>query len=58
MEERKIIARINNIIIFCNYHSKTANHFYHLKMRILKGKKLTKKMSENLAWIKEELSNE
>jgi hypothetical protein len=51
----KIVAKINDIIDRTNHHSKTANHFYHLKMRLIDGKKLTKKMQENLGWIKKEI---
>ena len=52
-----IISEINDIITKVNHHSPTANHFYRLKMRLLNGQKLTKKMKENLGWIKKDLED-
>ena len=50
-----IIARINSILQDVDHHSPTANHFYRLKCHLLTGKKLTKKMRENLNWILQDL---
>lgn len=50
------LAKINLIIkdLDCvnnPSNSRTANHFVALKNRLVSGKKLTKKMAENLAFI-------
>jgi hypothetical protein len=51
-----IIAKINfvieELVLSGNYsNGRAADHFIRLKKRILSGKKLTKKMKENLAWV-------
>ena|ERR1700674_847323 len=54
----QLVSKINDVIRAVNHHSPTANHFYRLKMRIMNGQKLTKKMKENLGWIKKEIEQE
>lgn len=53
-----VFARINQIIYETRNHSKTANHFYNLRNRLLFGQKLTKKMKQNLGWIKKEVEKD
>jgi hypothetical protein len=49
---RKIEFVIAELVFAKSYQkNKSANHFVALKKRVLEGKKLTKKMQENLAWI-------
>lgn len=54
----RILSKLDNIIHDIRHHSKTANHFYRLRERLTYGRKLTKKMSENLEWIKNEAIKE
>lgn len=53
----ELIDYINCIIRSVNYDSKTANHWFRLGMRLKAGKKLTKKMEQNLSWIKKDIEN-
>lgn len=53
-----VYTKLNEIIYGLKHDSKTANHFYHLKSRLLKNQKLTKKMQENLGWILQDLEKD
>ena len=47
----RIFTILDEVIYSNRHHSPTANHFYRLRERLNSGKKLTKKMSDNLGWI-------
>lgn len=49
--QRRVFIKLNQLIYDYRKDSKRANHFYNLRNRLLFGKKLTKKMKENLEWI-------
>jgi hypothetical protein len=51
---KRVHAKLD-VILFFTTHKPTAMHFYRLKKRLVEGKKLTKKMNENLAWIKRDV---
>lgn len=54
-EKADVLIFIRGLIYGVNHHSPTANHYYRLIDRLLTGKKLTKKMNENLSWIIKEV---
>jgi hypothetical protein len=59
--ENEVLKRIHaklDVILFFTKHKPTAMHFYRLRKRLIEGKKLTKKMNENLEWIKRDAEKE
>lgn len=56
---RKIQFVIDGLVLSQNYmNNRAADHFIHLKNRIVMKRKLTKKMKENLAWIEKSVTVE
>jgi len=53
----RIYAKLD-VMLYFTTHKPTLMHFYRLRERLIKGQKLTKKMSENLAWIKRDAERE
>lgn len=61
--DKELIAKIEHVIyelVMSKSYSnnRQADHFIKLKKRVVEGKHLTKKMRENLAWIKENVVRE